>query len=111
MYGCLGHPPQATSPKPSAHALPRSALGAISVTRAGAEDYITGTQNGLFTAPRVVSAVAGVDGKVTVVIERGSPAPPTLTAVMTNQSGTWLASDLASGIGPSASIFSANPNC
>jgi hypothetical protein len=75
------------------------------------EDYITGTQNGLFTQPKVKSAVAGADGKVTVVIERGSPRPPTLTAVMTKQNGSWLAADLASGSGPAASIFSAKPNC
>jgi hypothetical protein len=30
---------------------------------------------------------------------------------MTKQNGTWLASDLASGAGPAASIFSTNPNC
>jgi len=69
------------------------------------------SQNGLFTAPKVVSAVAGVDGTVTVVIERGLSAPPHLTTVMTDQHGVWLASDLASGTGPAASIFSTNPNC
>jgi hypothetical protein len=30
---------------------------------------------------------------------------------MTLQNGVWLATDLASGTGPSASIFSAKPNC
>ena len=74
------------------------------------EDYITGTQNGLNTAPHVVSAVANATGKVTVVIRRGSP-PPDFTVTMTNESGTWLASDLASGTGPEASIFSTKPNC
>ena len=74
------------------------------------EEYITGTQNGLNTAPKVLSAVAGADGSVTVVIQRGPP-PPDFTVTMTNESGTWLASDLASGTGPSASIFSAKPNC
>lgn len=74
------------------------------------EDYITGTQNGLFTAPQVLSAVAGATGSVTVVIQRGLP-PPNFTVTMTNENGTWLASDLASGTGDSASIFSAKPNC
>jgi hypothetical protein len=72
------------------------------------EDYITGTQNGLFVAPQVVSAVAS--GSVTVVIQRGPP-PPDFTATMTLENGLWLASDLASGTGPAASIFSAKPNC
>ena len=74
------------------------------------EDYITGTQNGLNTEPKVLSAVAGANGSVTVVIQRGPP-PPDFTVTMTNESGTWLASDLASGTGPSASVFSAKPNC
>ena len=74
------------------------------------EDYITGTQNGLTTAPTVVSAVAGADGGVIVVIRRGPP-PPDFTVTMNDSSGSWLASDLASGSGPSASIFSAKPNC
>jgi hypothetical protein len=74
------------------------------------EDYITGTQNGLFVAPQVMSAIANANGSVTVVIRRGSP-PPDFTTTMTLQNGTWLATDLASGTGPSASIFSAKPNC
>ena len=74
------------------------------------EDYITGTQNGMRTAPQVLSAVSGADGNVTVVIQRG-PATPNLTVTMTLQNSKWLASDLASGTGPSASIFSAKPNC
>jgi hypothetical protein len=74
------------------------------------EEYISGTQNGFNNAPKVLSAVAGSNGSVTVVIERG-PSQPNLTAVMTIENGMWLASDLASGTGPSASIFSAMPNC
>jgi hypothetical protein len=74
-----------------------------------AEDYITATQNGLNTAPEVTSAKGNAGGTVTVVIGRG--VSPDLTATMTNSSGAWLASDLASGTGPSASIFSAKPNC
>jgi hypothetical protein len=74
------------------------------------EDYITGTQNGLFVAPQVLSAVADTNGSVIVVIQRGPP-PPNFTFTMTLVSGLWLASDLASGTGPAASIFSAKPNC
>jgi hypothetical protein len=74
------------------------------------EDYITGTQNGLFVAPRVLSTTANADGSVTVVIQRGLP-PPNFTVTMTLENSTWLATDLASGTGPSASIFSAKPNC
>ncbi len=74
------------------------------------EDYITAGQDGLNAAPSVSSAVANANGSVAVVIQRG-PARPDLTAVMTGEGGTWLASDLASGTGPSASIFSAKPNC
>jgi hypothetical protein len=74
------------------------------------EEYISGTQNGLNNAPMVLSGVASGNGGVTVVIQRG-PAQPHLTAVMTKETGSWLASDLASGIGPMASIFSAKPNC
>jgi hypothetical protein len=74
------------------------------------EDYITGTQNGLFVAPQVLSANANPNGTVTVVIRRGSP-PPDFTVTMGFANGTWLATDLASGTGPSASVFSAKPNC
>jgi uncharacterized protein YceK len=74
------------------------------------ENYITATQNGLFTAPTVSSAIAGTTGSIAVTIQRGSKAPQ-LTAVMTDETGAWLASDLQSGTGPSASIFSAKPNC
>jgi len=75
------------------------------------EDYITATQNGFNNAPEVLSAVAGSNGSVTVVILRDLGGKPNLTAVMTETNGTWLASDLASGTGPSASIFSAKPSC
>ena len=75
-----------------------------------AEDYLTATQNGLFAAPQILSATAETDGRVTVVIDRGSPQP-NLTVTMTQQNAAWLATDLASGSGPSASIFSAKPNC
>jgi hypothetical protein len=74
------------------------------------EDYITGTQNGMFNAPKVLSASAENNANVTVVISR-VPLRPNLTAVMTEGNGVWLATDLASGAGPSASIFSAKPNC
>lgn len=74
------------------------------------EDYITGTQNGLFVAPQILSATGATNGTVTVVIKRGPP-PPNLTATMTLKDGVWLATDLASGTGPSASIFSSKPNC
>jgi hypothetical protein len=74
------------------------------------EDYITGTQNGLNTAPQVLSAVADTNGNVTVVIQRGPP-PPNFTVTMTRENGHWVALDLASGSGPTASMFSAKPNC
>jgi len=74
------------------------------------EDYITGTQNGLMIAPRVLSAIADSNGNVTVVIQRGPP-PPNFTVTMTSENGHWVASDLASGSGPAASMFSAKPNC
>jgi hypothetical protein len=73
-------------------------------------DYITGTQNGLSTAPEALSAVANADGSVSVVIRRGASVP-NFTATMTLENGRWLASDLASGTGPSASMFSTKPNC
>lgn len=74
------------------------------------EDYITGTQNGLSRAPQVLSAVADANGRVIVVIQRGPP-PPNFTVTMTRENGRWVASDLASGTGPAASMFSARPNC
>ena len=74
------------------------------------EDYLTGSQNGLFQEPQARSATAMADGTVEVVIARGS-TPRDLTAVMMNSNGAWLASDLRSGTGPAASIFSAKPNC
>jgi hypothetical protein len=80
--------------------------------RVCAEDYLTGTQNGLPAAPTVRSARSGADGTVTVVIRRpATPAPPDLTVIMTRSSGVWLAADLASGSGPSASIFATKPHC
>ena len=77
-----------------------------------AEDYLTGTQNGLPAAPTVVSAHGDTAGTVTVVIRRpATPAPPDLTVVMAHRNGVWLAADLASGTGPSASIFATKPHC
>ena len=73
------------------------------------EEYITATQNGLFTEPQALSAAADANGHVAVVISRG--LSPNLTVTMTRETGSWLASDLASGSGSSASIFSAKPNC
>ena len=74
------------------------------------EEYLTGTQNGLDSAPAVVSATPSDDGKVSVVMSR-APSRPNLTAVMGLEGDAWLALDLASGTGPSASIFSTKPNC
>jgi hypothetical protein len=74
------------------------------------EEYISGTQSGLSVAPRALSAVVESDGSITVIIRRG-PSIPNLTAVMSLEGDAWLASDLASGAGLSASIFSAKPNC
>jgi hypothetical protein len=74
------------------------------------EDYLTGTQNGLFTEPSVVSSVGGADRRVAVEIKRGAMVPD-LTALMANQGRAWVAVDLQSGSGPSASIFSTKPNC
>jgi hypothetical protein len=80
--------------------------------RACAEEYLTGTQNGLPTAPTVLSAHEDAGGTVTVVIRRpATPAPPDLTVVMTHRNGVWLASDLASGSGATASIFATKPHC
>jgi hypothetical protein len=74
------------------------------------EEYISHTQNGFNNAPMALSAVAAANGSVTVVIQR-TPGQPNLTAVMTEANDVWLTSDIASGTGPSASIFSAKPNC
>jgi hypothetical protein len=80
--------------------------------RTCAEDYLTGTQNGLSAAPTVVSAHGDTGGTVTVIIRRpATPRAPDLTVVMTRRDGHWLATDLASGTGPSASIFAAKPHC
>jgi len=77
------------------------------------EEYISGTQNGFNNAPQVLSAIAGDSGAVAVVIQRSAadPRSPNLTAVMAQASGKWLATDLASGTGANASIFSPKPNC
>ena len=77
------------------------------------EEYISGTQNGFNNAPQALSAVAGANGAVAVVIQRSTanPRSPNLTSVMTLEGGKWLASDLASGTGANASIFAAKPNC
>lgn len=75
-----------------------------------AEEYISGTQNGLSSRPKVVSAQQEADGSISVVIKRDASLP-NLTAVMSPESDAWLASDLASGTGPAASIFSTKPNC
>ena len=74
------------------------------------EDYLTASQNGLFVAPQILSTTAQPDGTVAVIIDRGSPQPK-FTVTMSLENGLWLATDLASGAGPSASIFSAKPNC
>jgi hypothetical protein len=80
--------------------------------RVCAEDYLTGTQNGLSAPPTVLSARRDAGGTVTVVIHRpATPAPPDLTVVMTRRNGVWQAADLASGSGPSASIFATKPHC
>jgi len=76
------------------------------------ESYLDGTQFGLLTQPKVVSATPNADGTVTVVIARKvTPPPPQLTVVMTYKGGSWWVTDLASGTGSSASIFAAKPNC
>jgi hypothetical protein len=80
--------------------------------RVCAEDYLTGTQNGLPAAPTVRSAHFDTAGTVTVVIRRpATPAPPDLTVVLAHRNGVWLVADLASGSGPSASIFATKPHC
>jgi hypothetical protein len=75
------------------------------------EDYLTGTQNGLYVAPIILSVTLLNTGSVRVVIKRGSVSPPNLTATMTLINGHYLATDLASGSGVDASIFSSHPNC
>ena len=80
--------------------------------RVCAADYFTGSQNLLDAAPTVVSANRDASGTVTVVLRRPvTPARPDLTLVMTHRNGVWVATELATGSGPSASIFSAKPNC
>jgi hypothetical protein len=75
-----------------------------------AEEYISGAQNGLNSPPKVVSAQLEADGSISVVINRDA-SRPNLTAVMSPEGDAWVASDLASGTGPAASIFSTKPNC
>ncbi len=75
-----------------------------------AEEYISGAQNGLSSPPKVVSAQLEADGSISVVINRDASLP-NLTAVMSPEGDAWVASDLASGTGPAASIFSTKPNC
>jgi hypothetical protein len=80
--------------------------------RVCAADYFTRSQNLLDAAPTVVSAHGDVGGTVTVVIRRPvTPAAPDLSVVMTRRDGVWLAIGLATGSGPSASIFGATPPC
>lgn len=75
-----------------------------------AEDYLTGTQNGLSAAPSSVSAHGNSDGTVTVLLRRpATPRPPDLTVVLAHRNGHWLATDLTSGDGPS--IFAGKPHC
>jgi hypothetical protein len=74
------------------------------------ENYITGTQNGLFTAPQILSSTADGLGIVVVVIKRGPP-PPDFTVTMSLIGAHWLATNLASGTGSSASIYADKPNC
>lgn len=74
------------------------------------EEYLSGTQNGLSSVPHVVSAEMQADGSVIVVINRES-SRPNLTAIMSLEGDAWLATDLASGTGPTSSIFSSKPNC
>jgi len=76
------------------------------------EDYIDGGQNGLMAAPTVLSVRANADGTVTVVVRRiPKDASRDLTVVMTKVGGRWYATDLQSGTGPNASIYSKVPNC
>ena len=80
--------------------------------RVCAAEYFTGTQNGLDKAPTIVSAHGDAGGTVTVVIRRPvTPVRPDLMLVMTRRNGVWLATELATGGGPSASIFAAKPSC
>jgi hypothetical protein len=104
---------------PTGH-LSREVIARLAVLRSSghfsdrvcAADYFTRSQNLLNAAPTVVSAHGDPRGTVTVVIRRPvTPAPPDLTVVMTRRDGVWRATDLATGRGPSASIFSASPQC
>jgi hypothetical protein len=76
------------------------------------EDYVVGNQNGLSSAPTVVSATPNSNGTVKVVVRRVPKEPSTeLTVVMTKVGGRWYATDLLRGTGPNASIYSKAPNC
>ena len=70
--------------------------------RVCAEDYLTGTQNGLPAAPTVLSAHGNAGGTVTVVIRRpATPAPPDLTVVMTHRNGSgWRPTSLRAAAHP-----------
>jgi hypothetical protein len=78
-----------------------------------AVSYLDGTQDNLLQQPTILAARANDHNSVVVVLQRAGakPQPPNLTVVMTQQDGTWRVTDLASGTGPSASIFSVKPNC
>jgi len=76
------------------------------------EDYVSGTQTEWPQAPTVAAAYARPDGTVTVVV-RPHPVtrPRDLTVTMARIDGRWLATDLARGTGPHASIFAPSPSC
>jgi hypothetical protein len=78
-------------------------------------DYMVASQNGLWTAPRVVSARANADSTVTIVVARDEPGvrDPSrdLAVIMTKIGNRWYATDLLRGTGPNASIFSKAPHC
>jgi len=78
------------------------------------EDYLVGGQVSMPSAPTVRSATASPDGTVLVVVRRPQSPPPAtrdLGVVMTYVNGTWLASDLRVGTGPTSSVFSSAPRC
>ena len=80
--------------------------------RVCAEDYLTGTQNGLPAAPTVLPPTATPAApSPSSSGDPRRPHHPDLTVVMTHRNGVWLATDLASGTGPSASIFATKPHC
>jgi hypothetical protein len=80
------------------------------------ENYMDASQNGLLTAPRVVSVKSNPDSTVSVVVARdwqkGERQPAQdITVIMTKIGNRWYATDLRRGTGPNASIFSKNPHC